>query len=220
MRGNSVASVTCDGVAANAIRKHLHRLETRAAPYEAVSPTAGLPGTPWTDESDRDLDSPTRADALYRRHYPDAVRLAYLLTSDANAAEDIAQEAFLAAAPRLFGLSSPDAFAAYLRRTVIRRVLMRARGAGRETGRWERIAAHARETSIDPTAGAAIRLDVVTALRALPPKQRTALVLRYWADLSEDDIAALMRCRRGTVKSTLSRALDALRRDLADDGGH
>jgi RNA polymerase sigma-70 factor (sigma-E family) len=179
---------------------------------------ADLPGEARPGAHDPDLEALPRTDALYRQHFPGAIRLAYLLTSDASTAEDIAQEAFLAAAPRLMGLNSPEAFAAYLRRTVVRRVLMRARGTGREITRWERIASQRIDTTTDPTAETAARLDLLTALRQLPTKQRTALVLRYWEDLPEQDIAALLRCRRGTVKSTLSRALDTLRKDLADDG--
>lgn len=158
----------------------------------------------------------SRTDALYREHYPAAVRLAYLLTGDASAAEDIAQEAFLSAAPRVFGLSTPDAFRSYLRRTVVRRVLMRARSADREASRWERAAADPNDARDDVMAAATARLDLVAALRRLPARQRTALVLRYWADLPESEIALEMRCRRGTVKSTLSRALDTLRKDLGD----
>jgi RNA polymerase sigma-70 factor (sigma-E family) len=163
---------------------------------------------------DDELASLSRADALYRLHYPAAVRLAYLLTGDAAEAQDIAQDAFLAAAPRVLTLRSPEAFGGYLRRTVTRRVLMRARAADREARRVERATDPSPDT--DDTASVAARLDLVGALNRLPVKQRTALVLRYWSDLSEDDIAALLRCRRGTVKSTLSRALLALRRDLAD----
>lgn len=191
-------------------------LDTGAAVRKATSHDDSPVST--TVRRDAELASLPRVEALYRQHFPAAVRLAYLLTGDASAAEDLAQDAFLAAAPRLFGLSSPDAFASYLRRTVARGVLMRARGADRESNRWQRAADGSGETTIDQTVGAAVRIDVVTALRRLPVKQRTAVVLRYWADLTEEDIAIVLRCRRGTVKSTLSRALDTLRRDFGDHG--
>lgn len=155
--------------------------------------------------------------ALYRAHVPAAVRLAALLTGDAASAQDVAQDAFLKAATRLRHLDDPDRFAAYLRRTVVRTVLMGNRSAARERGRNERVAQHRTTGAVDPAAAASTSADLVAALRSLPPSQRAALVLRYWLDLPEAEIAQALRCRPGTVKSTLSRGLDALRKVIPPD---
>ena len=151
-----------------------------------------------------------RTASLYRAHAPSAVRLAYLLTGDAAAAQDVAHDAFLKAASRLSVMRDPDRFGAYLRRTVVRTVLMRRRAAERDEARAERAAGAT--GSGDPAEASAAHVDLLAALRTLPSHQQAALVLRYWIDLPEADIARAMGCRPGTVKSSLSRGLDALRK--------
>ena len=153
-----------------------------------------------------------RIEQLYAAHHPGAVRLAYLLTGDAALAEDLAQEAFLKASGRLTALRDPERFGAYLRRTVVRSVLDERRSSGREARRMERVAPP--EARPDGATALAARHDLFVALRSLTVRQRTAVVLRYWHDLPEREVARLMGCRPGTVKSTLSRALDALRSEV------
>ncbi len=155
--------------------------------------------------------------ALYRAHVPSAVRLAFLLTGDAASAQDVAHDAFLRAASRLRLMRNQDHFGAYLRRAVVRSVLMRHRSMEREQARAKRVAHGLAGVVDDPAGNASAHFDLVAALRTLPSHQKSALVLRYWLDLSEADIALAMGCRPGTVKSSLSRGLEALRKVLPAD---
>lgn len=154
---------------------------------------------------------------LYRRHVPDAVRLAYLLTGDHAEAQDVAQDAFLAAAPRFSLLRDPSRFQAYLRRTVVRTVLMRRRSSDRESARIDRSRAGAADRIAGAHTGVADRVVLSQALDRLPVRQRAALVLRYWHDLPEREIARVLGCKPGTVKSLLSRALATLREEVPTD---
>ena len=81
-----------------------------------------------------------RLEDLYRRHAPEARRLAYLLTGDRAEADDVVQDAFVKLAGRLFALRSPDASGAYLRRVVVNTVLSRSRSRRRELARQDRSA--------------------------------------------------------------------------------
>ncbi len=158
------------------------------------------------------LASPARITELYRAHLPGATRLAYLLTGDRAAAEDVAQEAFLHAASRIGGLRDETAFGAYLHRAVVNRVRNRARRL-----RLER--SHAADVTPVPydLPDVATRDRLWAALLRLPSRQRAALVLRFYLDLSEADTADRLGCRPGTVKSAVSRGLAALRTDLSPD---
>jgi RNA polymerase sigma-70 factor (sigma-E family) len=158
----------------------------------------------------------TTSDELYREHIGRARRLAYLLTGSVGDADDIAHEAFLRCAGRLGALRSPDRFGAYLRRAVVREVAMRRRAADREYGRLDR-ASRSRPVT-DDVQTATDRVDLVAALQRLPARQRTAIVLRYWSDLPEAEIARSLGCRPGTVKSSLARGLAALRLEVEDRG--
>lgn len=155
------------------------------------------------------LASPARVAELYRMHLPGATRLAYLLTGDRAAAEDVAQEAFLASASRIGGLRDEAAFGAYLHRAVVNKVRNRAR---RRT--LERTQA-LRESAPPPyeLPDVATRDALWAALLRLPYRQRAALVLRFYLDLSEAEVADRLGCRPGTVKSAVSRGLAALRTD-------
>lgn len=156
-----------------------------------------------------------RIGSLYSSHFPDAVRLAFLLTGDRARAEDVAQDAFIAVSARIGRLRDPDRFAAYLRTAVVRRSIDTRRADDRRERRNERVGRldapdHDPIASVD---GLGLR-DVVADL---PERQRAMVVLRYWADLSVNEIAELLRCPPGTVKSGLSRALDTLRKGVTDD---
>ena len=153
---------------------------------------------------------PDRVSDLYRTHLPRATRLAYLLTGDRAAAEDVAQEAFITAAARLGGLRDEAAFGAYLHKVVLNRVRNRAR---RQRLERLRLPTPPRpEYDLPDVAG---RDRLWAALQRLPYKQRAALVLRYYLDLSEADVAERLGCPRGTVKSATARGLAALRADLS-----
>jgi len=146
---------------------------------------------------------------LYERHVPDAVRLAYLLTGDREAARDLAHEAFARVVGRLGHLRRPQAFGAYLRTAVINLSRNHFRGRSRERSFVERQPV----PEATPSAEQAVveRAALGSALLALPERQRAAIVLRFYLDLSEHQAADVLRCRRGTVRSLVSRGMQSLR---------
>jgi RNA polymerase sigma factor (sigma-70 family) len=146
---------------------------------------------------------------LYERNAPSAVRLAYLITSDPDLARDIAQEAFVRVAGRFRHLRSPDAFDAYLRRTVVSLCTshVRRRRAGRAA--LEREACPATRTVDDPDMG--LRDELREALRRLPVRQRTALVLHHDEDLSEEQLAEALRCTIPAARSLVAHGEQTLR---------
>jgi RNA polymerase sigma-70 factor (sigma-E family) len=151
---------------------------------------------------------------LYASEYAPLVRLATVLTHDLGAAEEIVQDCFVALHQRWGRLRNPDAGAAYLRRSVINR----CRSAKRHRGVADRFLGRARPESAPSAESQAIDsggyADVLAAVRALPTRQREALVLRYYLDLSEAQTAQVMGISPGAVKSHTARALAALRRGL------
>ena len=152
--------------------------------------------------------------ALYERHAPPAFRLAYLLTGERELAEDLVQDAFVKMLGRFEDLRRPDAFEAYLRRTII--------NLSHSTFRRRRLerAYAAREGRQVATAPATGGPEVTTEdelwhrLHRLAPRQRAALVLRYYLDLPERDTAEALGCSLRSVKSLVSRGLGALRDQL------
>lgn len=149
-----------------------------------------------------------RLAVLYEQHAGDARRLAYLLTGDATLAEDVVQDAFVRLAGRLAHLRNVDAFGPYLRRTVVN--LCRMHFRRRKVER----AYVARQPSREPTsAGPELRSDddLRSGLLLLPDRQRAALVLRFYLDLPDVEIAETLRCRPSTVRSLIHRGTTALR---------
>ena len=162
------------------------------------------------DVLERAVTDPGRLGRLYRQHAAGAVRLAFLLTGDPALAEDLVQDAFVRLAGRFRDLRNPDAFEWYLRRTVVnlarshfRHLRVERRYAEAQQGRFS----EPQRDTPDP----AEREELWQALLALPERQRTAIVLRYYEDLSEAQTADVMQCPVGTVKSLTSRGMDRLR---------
>jgi RNA polymerase sigma-70 factor (sigma-E family) len=154
--------------------------------------------------------------ALYRTHRISMLRLAFVLLNDRAVAEELVQDAFAALYQRWDSLVDKSAAPFYLRATVVNgaRSAQRRRDIAR---RHVRAAEH--DTS--PPADFSILLaeehrEVVEVLRRLPRRQREVLVLRYWANLDEAEIAETLGISRGTVKSTASRALAVLEKKLKD----
>jgi RNA polymerase sigma-70 factor (sigma-E family) len=146
---------------------------------------------------------------LYAAHRLALVRLAVLLVDDVASAEDVVQDAFAGFLGRAHRLDDPDRALAYLRTAVINN----ARSALRRRRTARKYVPPRESPADDPSAHAVLReehREVIEALHRLPERQREVLVLRYWSDLSENQIAEAMGISRGTVKSTASRALAAL----------
>jgi len=147
-------------------------------------------------------------EALFRAFWPRAFRAAYLVVHDAQAAEDIAQEAFLAAVRSLDRFDRRRPFGPWLHRIVVNRAIdhARARSLRREAELDELHAAPEEESSFDRS--------IVAALQALSPEHRAVIVLRYLLEYTPGEIARLLDLPRGTVNSRLRRGLDALAEDM------
>jgi RNA polymerase sigma-70 factor (sigma-E family) len=155
----------------------------------------------------------SRIGDLYARHADDAARLAYLLTGDRAQAEDLVQDAFVKLAGRLVHLRDPDAFGAYLRSTIVNLSRSHFRRKRVERAYAERIA----QPGPAPAGASEDRETMWRALGTLSNRQRAAIVLRYYEDLSEAQTAEILQCRPGTVKSLVSRGLDTLRTQIRGD---
>jgi RNA polymerase sigma-70 factor (ECF subfamily) len=149
-------------------------------------------------------------EALFRRHWRRAHRAAYLIVRDADAAEDIAQEAFLAAVRALDRFDRRRPFRPWLHRIVVNRAIdhARARTLRREVGEEAVVepAAAEPEGGLDP--------DLSAALAELDPEQRAAIVLRYLLEYTPGEIGKMLELPRGTVNSRLRRGLDRLAASL------
>ena len=146
---------------------------------------------------------------IYERSAPGGFRLAYLLTGDRALAEDLVQEAFLRFVGRLHHLRDPEAFDAYMRRTIVNLSKDVFRRRAVERSYLERRTAELSEVHTDRDVAAYESMR--SALLSLPQRQRAAIVLRYYEDLHESQIADLLRCRPATVRSLVARGLEALR---------
>jgi RNA polymerase sigma-70 factor, ECF subfamily len=149
-------------------------------------------------------------EALFRAHWPRAYRAAYLVVHDAAGAEDVAQEAFLAAVRALDRFDSRRPFGPWLHRIVVNRAIdwARARALRREVGAEEAVAA----APAAETGDVAVRPseDVLAALASLTPDHRAVIVLRYLLEYSPGEISRILELPRGTVNSRLRRGLDSL----------
>lgn len=145
---------------------------------------------------------------VFDAQYRSMVQIARLTTGSNVIAEDLVQDAFADLYRRFDDVRSPEA---YLRRAVISRCTSWVRRRTTERRYLDR----ARPEPPATIGGG--DLDVLDAVSALPVRQRTAIVLRYFADWSEADIAAALRCRPGTVKSLLSRSRTQLLKELHHD---
>jgi RNA polymerase sigma-70 factor (sigma-E family) len=151
---------------------------------------------------------------FYRATWPRLYRTAYAVAGDAAAAEDALQTAYAKAYASWRSVQAADSPQAYVRRIVVNEVI----SAGRRPWRRERATEALPEHALpDATTAVDARDEVWRALLALPVRQRAVLVLRYYEDLSEAQIAVVLGCSRGTVKSHASAALARLRR-LTDLG--
>jgi RNA polymerase sigma-70 factor (sigma-E family) len=147
--------------------------------------------------------------ALYKAHALSLTRLAYIMLGDRPAAEDVVQEAFLGLYKRWKHLRDTASAPGYLRASVLNgcRLALRSRTQRNDPAAFGELPWESAEATA--LVGEEHR-HLLQAIRALPPRQRETLVLRYYLDLSEEETARSMGIRRGTVKSATSRALAAL----------
>jgi RNA polymerase sigma-70 factor (sigma-E family) len=149
-------------------------------------------------------------DEFFRATWPRLYRTAYAVAGDAAAAEDALQAAYARAFASWRRVRSAEHPEAYVRRIVVNEVIgTRRRGWWRRERPTDRVESAAAVPS--PEGGVAERDRLWRAVLELPPRQRAVVVLRYYEDLSEEEIAQTLGCSRGTVKSQASAALTRLR---------
>jgi RNA polymerase sigma-70 factor, ECF subfamily len=147
-------------------------------------------------------------EALFRLHWPRAYRDAFLVVHDSAAAEDIAQESFLAALRNLDRFDRRRPFGPWLHRIVVNRAIdwTRARTLRAESELLDIVAAPEQATSLDGS--------LLAALAALPPEHRAVIVLRHLLEYTPGEISELLGLPRGTVNSRLRRGLDSLKESV------
>ena len=149
---------------------------------------------------------------------------AYLLTRDRPGAEELVQDTLVALYPQWSKVAETQAPIAYVRRSLINRYLNQQRRASASEVITDFTARRASELRAGPDFAHQVddRDQLRRVLSALPPRQRAAVVLRYFHDLSDQQVAEEMGCRATTVRSLISRALSTLRGDAAFTGldGH
>jgi len=142
------------------------------------------------------------------------MRTAYLIVGDLPDAEDLVQETLLKVAARWHRVRRMEHPVAYARRILVNRALD---DAGRRTRRRRELTGDVlpdRHDEGDGSHAFDTHDELLRALAALPPRQRTAIVLRYFLDLPESEVAAAMKCSLGTAKSTAARGLARLEQAL------
>jgi RNA polymerase sigma-70 factor (ECF subfamily) len=146
-------------------------------------------------------------EALFRAYWPQAFRAAYLVVHDSAAAEDIAQDAFLAAVRNLDRFDRRRPFGPWLHRIVINRAI--------DWSRRRRLRGEAElHDSPAEQAGADVGSETLAALQRLSPEHRAVIVLRHLLGYTPGQIARLLDLPRGTVNSRLRRGLDELKEQL------
>ena len=153
---------------------------------------------------------------LYEEHAARAYRLAYLLTGDHDLAEDLVQDAFVKLIGRFADLRNLDSFDVYLRRTIVTLSYGQFRRRRTERTYLARERGLAQRTS-DVLADVEREDELWTQLLRIAPRQRAALVLRYYEDLSEQQAADVLGCSLRTVKSLVSRGIQAMRDQQGGD---
>ena len=155
---------------------------------------------------------------LYVRYLPSALRLGYLLTGSREEAQDLAHEAFVRLVGKFSHLRAPDLFDAYLRKTVVNLFVSKLRRLRLERRRLETEVAvlqhHSASVPDGPATDVVTRQSLWAMLHRLPHRQRAAIVLRYYEDLSERQIADVLGTSVPAAKSLLKRGLDALRESM------
>ena len=143
-------------------------------------------------------------DEFFRSTYRWAVRLAHVLVGDQATAEDVVQDAYARVQPRFGDVDNPGAF---LRVAVVNACRSHLRSRGREVARLRRWVT--RGEAVEPEYH-----ELLDAIDALPHRQKVVVVLRYYEDLSEREIASVLGCRPGTVKSLAARAMATLGKEI------
>lgn len=183
---------------------------------EALLANPAMSAAPTMSGAVVEWDADRAVTAIYSEHYRSLVRLAAFLVRDNATAEEVVQDSFVAMHGAWRRLRDTDKALSYLRQSVVNR----SRSVLRHRMVVDKNTPKPPPDMPSAEHGAIIQLErsaVVSALRGLPERQREALVLRYYGDLSEAQIASVMGISRGAVKSHTARAMAALRVVLERD---
>jgi RNA polymerase sigma-70 factor (sigma-E family) len=187
-----------------------------------VGPAARLGAAPAVSDT-----APARDEQiadLFTQHYEGLCRLASLLLGDRAGAEEVVQEAFLRTFSSWWRIRHPERAQWYLRAAVVNQCRSRLRRRTTEDRSNRTVYATDPERPVAGGSGGDVvgasgdALVVMDAVRALPPRQRETVILRYYEDLPEVEIAGILGCSVGTVKSQLSKARAALAAALGSMG--
>ena len=173
---------------------------------------SGSTDSGWPDPQHAGDSAEAAVGALYQSHAVGLIRLAYLILGDRPSAEDAVQDAFCGLYRHWDRLADPDRALAYVRTAVLNgcRSALRRRALGRRLTTYQPPGASAEAAALTNEE----RQEVMRAVRRLPARQREALVLRFYLDLPEPEIARIMGLRPGSVRSATHRALKALGQSL------
>jgi RNA polymerase sigma-70 factor (sigma-E family) len=177
-----------------------------------------VPGPPQPPDETND-GAEAAVTALYESSALGLIRMAYVMLGDLPGAEDVVQEAFYGLYRRWDRLADPAGALYYVRTSVLNgcRSALRRRAVRRGFVQQRTLADEPPAASAETVVlGGEEREDVIRALRRLPDRQREVLMLRFYAELPDEQIARVMGIRPGTVRSTAFRALDALGRALKE----
>jgi RNA polymerase sigma-70 factor (sigma-E family) len=169
-------------------------------------------------QTDLPLDREQAISALFATHWDRLVRLAALLVDDRGTAEDIVQDAFSATYEKWSRLRDTTAVLAYLQTSVVNGSRSRLRRRGVARRRTSALSVAPGPSAAEEAEARAETHAVRGALATLPPRQRQVLVLRYYLDLNEGEIADVLRISRGSVKAYASRGLDAIEAAIEEGG--
>jgi RNA polymerase sigma-70 factor (sigma-E family) len=194
------------------------RADTPTSPQDGAQrqadPLAGATAASLDDRADPGAEQ--AISDLYAAHAIGLIRLAVVMLGNRQAAEDVVQEAFCGLYRRWSQLAEPERALFYLRASVLNGCRSELRTRLRNSRRIVRALPGSVASTEDLVLIADEHREVLAAMRRLPDRQREALVLRFYADLGEEQIARSMGITEGTVKSTTSRALAALARMLGE----
>jgi RNA polymerase sigma factor (sigma-70 family) len=154
-------------------------------------------------------------ESLYLQHAPSALRFAYFLSGDQETARDLVQDAFVRVAGRFSYLRRPDGFDAYLRRTIVNLNASRLRRLKVERSSLAREAAYPAVANVERDPG--VSDELWRAILDLPPRQRAAIVLRFYEDQSEQQAADTLRCSVKALNQLVVRAMKSLRTQIGEE---
>ena len=184
--------------------------EPEAVPARPINVTDTLLAGVTLEPVAKEWDATQAVTEIYNTHYRSLVRLAVLLVRDVATAEEVVQDSFVAMHSASRRLRDSDKALSYLRQSVVNR----SRSVLRHRVVVDRNAPKPAPDMPSAEQGALSLLErsaVIAALRTLPPRQREALVLKFYADLSEAQIAASMGISQGAVKSHTARGMASMR---------